>query len=1399
MGEGGILQQEQESHETLEAKRRKEVQQGQQGPQGDVCKRGKDCSGNAKTSATIGAFRDDGKELKTLPADLAPLREATGGAWDRLVPGHHLNHAAFGAAWSACQDVAAALRRRAEANPNAFYDDLCLPLLRESRRVASEFLAGPTELFPTTSTAMKAVLEVHTAKRVAYLPPLYGATVTLLGQLFGERATEVSVPAAAFCEDPADLLAALDAAFAARPFGVLVADHVASLSGRILPMTPVVTWCRDKGVVCIIDGTQSANFDLAAWPDYYVVGSQKWLCNVKACAMVRVDPGALPPRPVAYSFGLDEGDPHIWCGCLDYTPWIVLAKALRIYAARGAELRAAASRALDEGLAIVGQRALPRGVERTFDLVKVRRFEADPQKTLNAAGVWASLKRIDGETYIRVSAWEYTTPADFVALADVLNYNTRLDRGIGATDQERAEQKRREILTVFRATMDKTTSEFAQLTIPAYFHRSEVLRHPPVFYFGHCAVFFINKLVLGAYLPESARIDPELESLNAVGVDEMSWDDLWLGNWDKVPPENQAAQVARIAKYREKMQALVEDMILNFPLTLPISAKSFWWVIMMGMEHERIHIETSSCIFAQMPLELMKPQASWPLCQETRPLADVPRNKLVAVKGGTASIGRAWEGTPWFGWDNEFGQVLHKELVDFSVSQMLVSNAEYKEFIDGGGYDNKEYWTEAGWTSRCYYKSTAPRFWMNANYAKTGKLRTLSREIDMPWDWPVECNHYEAEAFCNWKGAQLGKKVRLLTYPEWYLLRQRAKRGDYNINLKDTAGPCPVDRHGEPLGSAEPIYDITGNAWQHSVSALSVLKEFHTHHLYDDFTTPTIDGEHFFLLGGSWISIGDCARPEGRYGFRPHFYQWAGIRYVVSENEVCKPPEKAFSSSLGQLISEHYLDFTDDVKLDTPPVRNAQAWIAEQVAAVVPPKAELVVLQGGPGRLTAELVHRLSSGPGLSSMCHTDCSAQYLDVLQAGIKDGELRWERTLEGIIDATETYTFPEAMLAALRATPVSYFQVDLWKDLRRGETGCLRLGKCFDVAVADLSVLGRIDWPTRGLVPPDLHTTVKEGGRLVLVRPRDSPPFDPPAGFVRDEQFPAKTFAHIARDTRRKHTFAVSELTVWLRTATASEAVDPSNVVVDLPGEPEYYAKPSIVEAYDKFHFGSTRYFGIRNFCEHFAEVLVRVCKEQGCGFARALDCGCGPGRSAVDLAAHFHEVVAFDFAPDLVDLLTKPNGRKPENVKAFVGDATKMTTDTNITGQFDLIVGANLVDRLPDPSVWIEQSKALLRPGGVLAVLSPFTWLEKFVPQDNWLGGYRARSEVVWTLHGIMNACAPLELCTAPAHVPFVIPDVDGSYQYTYSQLLVFTAPREGAPTKSFVHAGTATEPPFATAL
>ena len=57
---------------------------------------------------------------------------------------------------------------------------------------------------------------------------------------------------------------------------------------------------------------------------------------------------------------------------------------------------------------------------------------------------------------------------------------------------------------------------------PAFFQRADRLRHPLIFYYGHTAVHFINKLVLTKILSQKDRIDPKIESLFAVGVDEMS-------------------------------------------------------------------------------------------------------------------------------------------------------------------------------------------------------------------------------------------------------------------------------------------------------------------------------------------------------------------------------------------------------------------------------------------------------------------------------------------------------------------------------------------------------------------------------------------------------------------------------------------------------------------------------------------------------------------------------------------------------------------------------------------------------------------------------------------------------------------------------------------------------------
>src|SRR5574344_2957955 len=155
----------------------------------------------------------------------------------------------------------------------------------------------------------------------------------------------------------------------------------------------------------------------------------------------------------------------------------------------------------------------------------------------------------------------------------------------------------------------------------------------------------------------------------------------------------------------------------------------------------------------------------------------------------------------------------------------------------------------------------------------------------MPWDWPVEVNQLEAEAFCRWKSAQSGLSVQLPCEAEWSLLRQQVP-GDQpdwsvapgNINLEHWASSCPVDHFAQGE-----FYDLIGNVWQWSSTAIDGFEGFRIHSLYDDFSTPTFDGKHNLIKGGSWISTGNEATLHSRYAFRRHFYQHAGFRYVQSD------------------------------------------------------------------------------------------------------------------------------------------------------------------------------------------------------------------------------------------------------------------------------------------------------------------------------------------------------------------------------------------------------------------------------------------------------------------------------------------------------------------------------------
>ena len=161
-----------------------------------------------------------------------------------------------------------------------------------------------------------------------------------------------------------------------------------------------------------------------------------------------------------------------------------------------------------------------------------------------------------------------------------------------------------------------------------YFQKSIPLRHPLIFYLGHTAPFFVNKLVLAKLLPE--RIDPRMESIFAVGVDEMSWDDLDEDHYDW-------PTVAEVMDYRAKVRATVLELIETLPLSLPINWESPWWPIVMGVEHERIHLETPSVLIRQHDLAMVRPQPEGAPIRET---GEAPENELITVPAGTVSIGK---------------------------------------------------------------------------------------------------------------------------------------------------------------------------------------------------------------------------------------------------------------------------------------------------------------------------------------------------------------------------------------------------------------------------------------------------------------------------------------------------------------------------------------------------------------------------------------------------------------------------------------------------------------------------------------------------------------------------------------------------------------------------------------
>lgn len=188
-------------------------------------------------------------------------------------------------------------------------------------------------------------------------------------------------------------------------------------------------------------------------------------------------------------------------------------------------------------------------------------------------------------------------------------------------------------------------------------------------------------------------------------------------------------------------------------------------------------------------------------------------------------------------------------------------------------------------------------------------------------------------------------------------------------------------------------------------------------------------------------------------------------------------------------------------------------------------------------------------------------------------------------------------------------------------------------------------------------------------------------------------------------------------------------------------------------------------------------------------RALDLGCAVGRGSFELARHFDEVLGIDFsarfiaeaermrrqrlvtvrvpregaATDELHLQLPPDGLRGENITFARGDACNLPGDI---GVFDLVLMANLIDRLPDPAKCLARLPRLISPGGWLIITSPYTWLEEYTPREKWLGGGTG------TLAALTQHLAPDFKRESVFDLPFLIREHRRKFQWSIAEASIW---------------------------
>lgn len=188
-------------------------------------------------------------------------------------------------------------------------------------------------------------------------------------------------------------------------------------------------------------------------------------------------------------------------------------------------------------------------------------------------------------------------------------------------------------------------------------------------------------------------------------------------------------------------------------------------LIRVGLNHEQQHQELflTDLKFTFSLNPLYPAYSDRALCEE----GNGSNKSFLEFEGGITAIGHKGKG---FAYDNELPN--HQVFLQpFSIRNSLVTNEEFMEFMEAGGYEKHEFWHEEAWNALKNNAFKNPMYWMkegNVWYQYTlAGLRKIEGE-----DLITHISYYEAAAYAQWKG------MRLPTEFEWELASGQMKWGD---------------------------------------------------------------------------------------------------------------------------------------------------------------------------------------------------------------------------------------------------------------------------------------------------------------------------------------------------------------------------------------------------------------------------------------------------------------------------------------------------------------------------------------------------------------------------------------------------------------------------------------------